>query len=157
MPNKYYYLGDCKAVMPGNGDDLLIGKSKEIYLATLPRYLVHPSLASRLKEGEEFEGMEQYEYLYCGAWQIVSADNYKSLPSEYRRIILVPPVADGKEGGVTINEVTDYIHKGIEFSKREQFKLSGEAYRMGAGFGYSCGYQDGIRDATHAAEQQNKQ
>jgi hypothetical protein len=36
------------------------------------------------------------------------------------------------------------IHKGIEFAQKEQFKDSGETYRSGVGFGYSCGYQDGL-------------
>lgn len=48
-----------------------------------------------------------------------------------------------------------YIWKGIDFANKEQFKLSGEAYRSGVGFGYACGYQDGEKSSlSHVKEEQ---
>jgi len=48
-------------------------------------------------------------------------------------------------------ETQDLIHKGIEFSQQERFKLSGNDYRSGVGFGYSCGLQDGLNEAKQEA------
>jgi len=56
-----------------------------------------------------------------------------------------PPV--GAEKGER-KDVTYYIHKGIEFTKSESIKNTPESYKSGAGFGYSCGYQDGLAAAS---------
>lgn len=67
----------------------------------------------------------------------------------------IPTLADLDEIAVPLSEkreeseamgIKDFIHKGIEFSQKEQFKHSGESYRSGVGFGYSCGYQDGWKE-----------
>lgn len=79
----------------------------ESHLATLPRYLVHPSLAGRLKEGQEFEAGQEYQArLATGVWEQCDEYTYNSLRDYYRRIVLVPPVADGKEGGLKEDTVT---------------------------------------------------
>lgn len=54
-------------------------------------------------------------------------------------------------------EAKDYIHLGIEFSQREQFKDSGASYISGVGFGYSCGYQDGENDASQFTPTKEKE
>jgi hypothetical protein len=51
------------------------------------------------------------------------------------------PPEEGKGEELTMQEV---IHKGIAFAQQDRFSLSGENYRSGVGFGYSCGYQDGL-------------
>ncbi len=56
-----------------------------------------------------------------------------------------PPVQGGVE------RTNDFIHRGIEFSKRAAILESGDAYKAGAGFGYSCGYQDGFQAAQSDA------
>lgn len=54
---------------------------------------------------------------------------------------------DGKaEKGETISA----MHKGIEFSKT--LKGVPDSYIAGAGFGYSCGYQDGLAASTPPAD-----
>lgn len=45
----------------------------------------------------------------------------------------------------------DYIHLGIEFSKQDQFMDAGDNYRSGVGFGYSCGFQDGVNQSQAGA------
>ncbi len=52
------------------------------------------------------------------------------------------------EGDEPREKIEKYIHKGIEFSRSDAIKTTSESYRSGAGFGYSCGYQDGIKDSA---------
>jgi hypothetical protein len=43
----------------------------------------------------------------------------------------------------------EIMNMGVVFSQNENFKHSGENYRSGLGFGYCCGYQDGLKAAKH--------
>ena len=45
----------------------------------------------------------------------------------------------------------EIIHKGIEFSQKKNFNVAGDSYRSGLGFGYSCGYEDGLATAKQEA------
>ncbi len=49
----------------------------------------------------------------------------------------------GKEVDEESNELIDIIHKGIEFSKK--VKSDSEPYRVGVGYGYSCGFEAGLQ------------
>lgn len=44
-----------------------------------------------------------------------------------------------------------FIHKGIEFSSK--MKTDSVSYKTGAGFGYSCGLQDGYKLKNSSAEE----
>lgn len=43
-----------------------------------------------------------------------------------------------------------FIHEGIEFSKK--IKTDSESYKLGTGFGYSCGLQDGYKKFASLSE-----
>ncbi len=55
-----------------------------------------------------------------------------------------PPVAE--EVDVKGLSQLDIIHKGVNFSKA--LKADSETYKVGAGYGYSCGYEQALKDAA---------
>lgn len=106
-----------------------------------------------LVEGVDVEIKGQF---YAGAYmntcavckkQFSGADKLWFLCPEHsvKAFPILPKVNPGKQGEEKELTTKEYIHLGISFSQRDQFKHSGASYISGIGFGYSCGYQDGVK------------
>jgi hypothetical protein len=122
MPNKYYYLGDCKAVMPDKYD-LGLTMFPDDYLASLPTLEVDPTFAATLAVGW-FEGKERYEMLVDTKWEDCLGTSYESYkkhwPDLYRTIIVQPPPVGGEQDiekhiGQTIYEINQRNSKVIGY------------------------------------------
>jgi hypothetical protein len=68
---------------------------------------------------------------------------------ERRVAILKKPLDESHPSAPNEKEI---MNMGVAFSQNEQFKHSGETYRSGIGFGYCCGYQDGLKAAQPESE-----
>lgn len=102
--------------------------------------------------GKDFEIKPRSEF-YSGAYHNICAYCNKEFDKADKLWFVCQSCCDepfavpisGIEEGDRQLTTQDIIHLGINFSQKEQFKLSGESYRYGVGFGYSCGYQDGLK------------
>jgi len=120
--------------------------SYEEYLRHRPKY-PFPALPAdcpdELVEGRDFRlGMQRFidgldKWVDC---EKIEYDSISwQLHQSHRRIIAVPLSVKSGEEKTDMDLMKKAMHLGLEFSKREAIKNSGEGYKMGAGFGYSCG------------------
>lgn len=165
---RLHYCGACAELinkvdhewpLSFNSDAIRMFGNELCTVVSLPVIHLSPELQKLVKEGMEIVEGEDFKKGYeimtdIDEWVIANESSYETTPPEYRRLFAIHIAASPIEGekGTEL----DIIHKGINFAQSEQFKLSGESYRSGVGFGYSCGYQDGLK-ATASQQPEGKE